>query len=63
VELPLNTSEDRLCAALILSTRSNTGKTFEAGFIHAHGNLLYVDEVNLLSDHIVKALLESAASV
>ena len=38
-------------------------KRFEAGLLSkADGNILYVDEVNLLSDHIVKALLESASS-
>ena len=64
VELPLNTTEDRLCGSINFEHAVKYGeKCFEAGILQkANGNFLYVDEVNLLSDHIVKTLLESAAS-
>ncbi|UWG98472.1 VWA domain-containing protein [Dehalobacter sp. DCM] len=64
VELPLNVTEDRLCGNINFEHAVKYGeKRFEAGILHhAHGNILYVDEVNLLSDHIVKTLLESASS-
>lgn len=64
VEIPLNTTEDRLCGSIDFEHAVKYGeKRFEVGILQkAHGNLLYVDEVNLLSDHLVKILLESAAS-
>ncbi|PKM48042.1 MAG: magnesium chelatase [Firmicutes bacterium HGW-Firmicutes-8] len=64
VELPLNTTEDRLVGAIDLESAIKHGiKRFEVGILKkAHGNMLYVDEVNLLSDHIVNSLLEVAAS-
>ncbi|OCZ51906.1 MULTISPECIES: VWA domain-containing protein [Dehalobacter] len=64
VELPLNVTEDRLCGNINFEHAVKYGeKRFEAGILqHAHGNVLYVDEVNLLSDPIVKTLLESASS-
>jgi len=64
VEIPLNTTEDRLCGSIDFEHAVKYGKKrFEMGILQkAHGNLLYVDEVNLLSDHLVKILLESAAS-
>jgi len=64
IELPLNVTEDRLSGNINFEHAVKFGeKRFEAGILQkAHGNLLYVDEVNLLSDHIVKTLLESAAS-
>ncbi len=64
VDLPLNITEDRLIGNIDFEHAVKYGeKRFEPGLLRqAHGNLLYVDEVNLLSDHIVKSLLESAAS-
>jgi len=64
VELPLNVTEDRLCGNINFEHAVKYGeKRFEDGILkHAHGNVLYVDEVNLLSDQIVKTLLESASS-
>ncbi len=64
VDLPLNITEDRLIGNIDFEYAVKYGeKRFEPGLLYqAHGNLLYVDEVNLLSDHIVKSLLESAAS-
>lgn len=64
VDLPLNITEDRLIGNIDFEHAVKYGeKRFEPGLLHrADGNILYVDEVNLLSDHIVKALLESASS-
>ena len=64
VELPLNITEDRLVGAIDLKTALMRGeKALDPGILkEADGNILYVDEVNLLSDHIVNALLEVAAS-
>lgn len=64
VEIPLNTTEDRLCGSINFEHAVKNGeKTFESGILQkANGNLLYVDEVNLLSDHITKILLGTAAS-
>ena len=64
VDLPLNITEDRLIGNIDFEYAVKYGeKRFEPGLLYrANGNVLYVDEVNLLSDHIVKALLESAAS-
>lgn len=64
VDLPLNVTEDRLIGNVDFEYAIKYGeKRFEPGLLYeANGNMLYVDEVNLLSDHIVKALLESAAS-
>jgi magnesium chelatase subunit D len=64
VDLPLNITEDRLIGNVDFEHAVKYGeKRFEPGLLHrADGNILYVDEVNLLSDHIVKALLESASS-
>ncbi len=63
VELPLSATEDRISGTLDLEHVLKTGeKKFEAGVLaQANGNLLYVDEVNLLDDHIVDLLLDSAA--
>ena len=59
VELPLNITEDRLVGAIDLKTALMQGeKCLDPGILkEADGNILYVDEVNLLSDHIVNALL------
>ena len=62
VDLPLNITEDRLIGNIDFEYAVSCGeRRFEPGLLYtADGNILYVDEVNLLSDHIVKALLESA---
>ena len=63
VELPLGASLDRLVGTLDLGRALNGEKAFEAGLLaRAHGGMLYVDEVNLLPDHLVDALLDAAAS-
>ncbi len=63
VELPLNSTEDRVSGTLDLERAITEGrKSFEPGILaRANGNILYVDEVNLLDDHIVDLLLDSAA--
>lgn len=63
VELPLSATEDRITGTLDLEHVLKTGKKkFEPGVLaQANGNILYVDEVNLLEDHIVDLLLDSAA--
>lgn len=62
VELPLSATEDRVAGTLDIEHVLKTGeKKFEPGVLaQANGNLLYVDEVNLLDDHIVDLLLDSA---
>ena len=63
VELPLGASLDRLVGALDLGRALNGERAFEAGLLaRAHQGILYVDEVNLLPDHLVDALLDAAAS-
>ncbi len=63
VELPLGATEDRLVGTLSLEHALKKGeKKFEPGILaQAHRGILYVDEVNLLDDHLVDALLDSAA--
>ncbi len=63
VELPLGTTEDRLVGTLDIELAIKKGeKRFESGLLaEANRNFLYVDEVNLLEDHIVDLLLDSAA--
>ena len=63
VELPLSATEDRVAGTLNIEHILKTGeKRFEPGILaQANGNLLYVDEVNLLDDHLVDLLLDSAA--
>ena len=64
VDLPLNASEDRVCGALDIEKALTKGeKAFEPGlFAKAHRGFLYIDEVNLLEDHLVDLLLDVAAS-
>ena len=63
VELPLSSTEDRVVGTLDIESAIATGKKrFEPGILaRANGNILYVDEVNLLDDHIVDVLLDAAA--
>ena len=63
VELPLNATEDRVAGTLDLEHVLETGRRrFEPGVLaSANGNILYVDEINLLDDHIIDLLLDSAA--
>jgi magnesium chelatase subunit I len=63
VELPLSATEDRVAGTLDIGHALKTGeKRFEPGILAlANGNILYVDEVNLLDDHLVDLLLDSAA--
>lgn len=63
VELPLNVTEDRLVGSIDLSRALLDGRSvLEPGILwEANGNILYVDEVNLLSDHIINTLLGVAA--
>ncbi|MDR3204853.1 MAG: ATP-binding protein [Deltaproteobacteria bacterium] len=63
VELPVGATEDRVVGSLDLEKALKTGdKLVEPGLLAAaHRGILYVDEVNLLDDHVVDALLDSAA--
>ena len=63
VDLPINATEDRVAGTLDMEYAVKTGeKRFEAGILaDANRSILYVDEVNLLDDHIVDILLDSAA--
>jgi len=64
VDLPLGASEDRVVGALDLELALTRGeKAFEPGLLaRAHRGFLYIDEVNLLEDHLVDLLLDVAAS-
>ncbi len=64
VDLPLGATEDRVVGALDLERALGAGvKAFEPGLLaRANGGFLYIDEVNLLEDHIVDLLLDVAAS-
>src|SRR5690349_10721909 len=63
VDLPINASEDRVVGTLDLEHALKEGsRRFEPGVLaEANRNILYVDEVNLLDDHIVDVLLDAAA--
>ncbi|GGC34941.1 Mg-protoporphyrin IX chelatase [Novosphingobium marinum] len=64
VDLPLGATEDRVIGALDLERALRAGeKSFEPGLLaRAHRGFLYVDEINLLEDHLVDLLLDVAAS-
>ena len=64
VDLPLSATEDRVVGALDIEAALVKGrKVFEPGILaRAHGGFLYIDEVNLLEDHLVDLLLDVAAS-
>ena len=64
VELPLGATEDMLFGALDIRAAMTQGvKRFEPGILKvADGNILYVDEINLLGTHMTNALLEAASS-
>lgn len=63
VDLPISATEDRVVGTLDIEHTLKTGeKRFEPGVLaQANGNILYVDEVNLMDDHIVDILLDAAA--
>ncbi len=64
VDLPLGATEDRVAGALDIERALAEGvKAFEPGLLaRAHRGFLYIDEVNLLEDHLVDLLLDVAAS-
>jgi len=64
VELPVSATEDRVVGTLDFEAALHEGeKRFEPGILaEADGNILYIDEVNLLEDHIVDVLLDAAAT-
>ena len=63
VDLPVGATEDRLVGSLDIEQAIVSGsKSFEPGLIAAaHRGILYIDEVNLLNDHLVDVLLDAAA--
>ena len=63
IELPVSATEDRVVGTLDIEAAIQEGrKRFEPGILaDANRNILYVDEINLLEDHIVDVLLDSAA--
>jgi len=63
IDLPLGATEDRVCGTIDIEKALTQGKkAFEPGLLaRANRGILYVDEVNLLDDHLVDVLLDSAA--
>ena len=63
VELPIGATEDRVVGSLDLQKVLRDGEhAFQPGLLaRAHGGVLYVDEVNLLHDHLVDVILDAAA--
>src|SRR6058998_1191524 len=63
VELPINSSEDRVVGTIDIEAALKSGeRRFEPGVLaEANRNILYVDEVNLLDDHLVDVLLDAAS--
>ncbi len=63
VDLPVGATEDRLVGSLDIEQAIKSGdRSFEPGLIAAtHRGILYIDEVNLLNDHLVDVLLDAAA--
>lgn len=63
VELPVGATEDRVVGTLDIERAIKTGeKHFEPGLLaEANRNILYIDEVNLLDDHLVDVMLDAAA--
>jgi magnesium chelatase subunit I len=64
IDLPLGATEDRVCGTIDIEKALTEGiKSFEPGLLaKANRGILYVDEINLLDDHLVDILLDSAAS-
>ena len=64
VEIPANATEDRVAGTIDIEAALKAGeKQFQPGLLkEADGNILYVDEINLLDDHIVDLLLDAAAT-
>ena len=64
VEIPMNATEDRVAGTIDLEYMlKNKKERFEPGLLkEADGQILYVDEINLLEDHIVNLLLDAAAT-
>jgi magnesium chelatase subunit D len=64
VDLPLGATEDRVCGTIDIQRALQQGtKTFEPGLLaRANRGLLYIDEVNLLDDHLVDVLLDVAVT-
>ena len=64
VDLPVSSTEDKVLGSLDISDAIKDGtRTFEPGVLaEANRGILYVDEINLLNDHIVDSILDAAAS-
>ncbi|MBA2526480.1 MAG: magnesium chelatase ATPase subunit I [Pyrinomonadaceae bacterium] len=64
VDLPLGATEDRVCGTIDIERALQQGtKTFEPGLLaRANRGILYIDEVNLLDDHLVDVLLDVAVT-
>jgi len=64
VDLPLNATEDRVVGSISIEKTVSGGKrVFEPGILKkADGEILYIDEVNLLNEHIVNSILEASST-